>query len=256
MESRKITIISTKNNKRTVINTDATTLGELKKALRAAGVDYDGMTFYEGLTKTELKLDESILPHDVQRINPTTKEPETTNELAFMLTNTNKKIRSGATAMSRSQAYDAIKARGLQAECVKRFGKNFTMCKTADLISLVESKSASKPATTKPAASKAEAPKAAPAQAEAVAAPTAPSTPAAPAPAAFVDTQARAAIRKLVDTLYQQDTIEDYEDVQAILDILEEEGTAASAQTGDFKPSSGSPYSDDELDAMFKDTPR
>lgn len=255
MESRKITIISTKNNKRTVINTDATTLGELKKALRAAGVDYEGMTFYEGLTKTELKLDESLLPHDVQRINPTTKEPETTNELAFMLTNTNKKIRSGATAMSRTEAYAAIKKHGLQAECQRKFGKNFTMCKTADLISLVESKSASKPATTKPAAPKTEAPKAE-TKTEAVATPAAPATPSTPAqPTAFVDTQARAAIRKLVDYLYQQDTIEDHEDVEEILSILDEEGTA-SAQTDDYKPSSGSPYSDDELDAMFANMPR
>lgn len=251
METRKITIISTKNNKRTVINTDATTLRDLKKALREAGVDYEGMTFYEGLTKTELKLDDSLLPHDVQRINPTTKEPETTNELAFMLTNTNKKIRSGAATMSRSEAYDAIKSNNLQAECLKRFGKNFTMCKTADLISLVNSKSAAKPATHKPAAPKAEAPKAEP-----VAAPAVPATPSAPAePVTFVDTQARAAIRKLVDTLSWNDTIDD-DEKEEILNILDEDNAPVSAQTGDFKPSSGSPYSDDELDAMFKDMPR
>lgn len=251
METRKITIISTKNNKRTVINTDATTLRDLKEALREAGVDYEGMTFYEGLTKTELKLDDSLLPHDVQRINPTTKEPETTNELAFMLTNTNKKIRSGAATMSRSETYDAIKNNNLQAECLKRFGKNFTMCKTADLISLVNSKSAAKPATHKPAAPKAEAPKTEP-----VAAPAAPATPSAPAePVAFVDTQARAAIRKLVDTLSWNDTIDD-DEKEEILNILDEDNAPISAQTGDFKPSSGSPYSDDELDAMFKDMPR
>lgn len=251
METRKITIISTKNNKRTVINTDATTLRDLKKALREAGVDYEGMTFYEGLTKTELKLDDSLLPHDVQRINPTTKEPETTNELAFMLTNTNKKIRSGAATMSRSEAYDAIKSNNLQAECLKRFGKNFTMCKTADLISLVNSKSAAKPATHKPAAPKAEVPKTEP-----VAAPAAPATPSAPAePVAFVDTQTRAAIRKLVDTLSWNDTIDD-DEKEEILSILDEDNAPVSAQTGDFKPSSGSPYSDDELDAMFKGMPR
>lgn len=235
METRKITIISTKNNKRTVINTDATTLRDLKKALREAGVDYDGMTFYEGLTKTELKLDDSLLPHDVQRINPTTKEPETTNELAFMLTNTNKKIRSGAATMSRSEAYDAIKKNNLQAECLRKFGKNFTMCKTADLISLVNSKSAAKPATHKPAAPKAEAPKT--------------------EPVAFVDTQARAAIRELVDILSWNDTIDD-DNKEKILNILDEDNAPVSAQTDDFKPSSGSPYSDDELDAMFKDMPR
>lgn len=251
METRKITIISTKNNKRTVINTDATTLGDLKKALREAGVDYEGMTFYEGLTKTELKLDESILPHDVQRINPTTHEPETTNELAFMLTNTNKKIRSGAATMSRTEAYDAIKKNNLQAECLKKFGKNFTMCKTADLISLVNSKSVAKPTTHKSTAPKAEAPKTEP-----VAAPAAPATPSASAePVAFVDTQARAAIRKLVDTLSWNDTIDD-DEKKEILNILDEDNTPLSAQTGDFKPSSGSPYSDDELDDMFKDMPR
>lgn len=251
MEARKITIISTKNNKRTVINTDATTLGELKKALREAGVDYEGMTFYEGLTKTELKLDESILPHDVQRINPTTKEPETTNELAFMLTNTNKKIRSGATAMSRNEAYAAIKAKGLQAECLKKFGKNFTMCKTADLISLVEG--SNKKATSKPAT-----PKAAPANNEpSVATPTVPATPSAPAePVAVVDVQAREAIKRLVELLYYSNIIEDDGDRDHILEPLQDGyASVAPASTGDYKPSSASPYSDDELDAMFANMP-
>lgn len=251
MESRKITIISTKVNKKTVINSDATTLGELKRDLRAAGVDYDGMTFYEGLTKTELKLDESVLPHDVQRINPVTKEPETTNELAFMLTNTNKKIRSGAATMSRTEAYNAIKAKGLQAECLKRFGKNFTMCKTADLISLVESQSASKPAAPK-AETKAE-----PAKTEAVAA-AAPATPSTPTePVATVDAGAREAIRRLVNFLYQNDTIEYQDDVDNILEPISGEGVAtATSETSDYKPSSGSPYSDDELDAMFANMPK
>ncbi len=225
MESRKITIISTKVNKKIVINSDATTLGELKRDLRAAGVDYDGMTFYEGLTKTELKLDESLLPHDVQRINPTTKEPETTNELAFMLTNTNKKIKSGAS-MSRADVYAAIKAKGLQNECVRVFGKNFTMCKTADLISLVESQSVSKLTTSKSTAPKAK------------------TSSASSTPITFVDVQARAAIRKLVHLLFELDIIENYEDVEVICPILEEENTL------------NSPYSDDELDAMFNNMTR
>lgn len=233
MESRKITIISTKSNKRIVINTDATTLGELKEALREAGVDYEGMTFYEGLTKTELKLDESLLPHDVQRINPSTKEPETTNELAFMLTNTNKKIRSGATAMSRTEAYAAIKAKGLQEACVKRFGKNFTMCKTTDLICLIEKDSALKSKAPKNKTSKVT---------YSVSAPSTPAT-----PTAFVDIQARAALRKLVNILEEQDTIEDYKALE-VLEILDEESTLTSTLC--------SPYSDDELDAMFKNMPR
>ena len=116
----------------------ATTLAELKSDLRANGIDYDGMTFFEGTSKVELKNDASVLPHDVPY------KGIVTNELVFMLTNTNKKIRSGA--MSRTEAYNAIKSMGLQSACVKKFGKNFTMCKTADLIALVQDSGALKSA--------------------------------------------------------------------------------------------------------------
>lgn len=130
MEPRKITVISTKTQGKKVIMSSATTLGELKQDLRTAGVDYTDMAFLEGLTKTELKVDESPLPTNVKY------KGNTTNELVFMLTNTNKKIKSGA--MTRNEAYSEIKKRHLQSECVKRFGKNFTMCKTTDLIKLIE----------------------------------------------------------------------------------------------------------------------
>ena len=144
MEARKITVVQTKNQKKSVIMSAATTLAELKSDLRANGIDYDGMTFFEGTSKVELKNDASVLPHDVPY------KGIVTNELVFMLTNTNKKIRSGA--MSRTEAYSAIKSMGLQDACVKKFGKNFTMCKTADLIAWVPSNSASKPAPTAPKA--------------------------------------------------------------------------------------------------------
>ena len=139
MEARKITVVQTKNQKKSVIMSAATTLAELKSDLRANGIDYDGMTFFEGTSKVELKNDASVLPHDVPY------KGTITNELVFMLTNTNKKIRSGAVAMSRAEAYNAIKSMGLQDACVKKFGKNFTMCKTADLIALIQSNGASKP---------------------------------------------------------------------------------------------------------------
>lgn len=89
MEARKITIVSTKTQKKSVIMSAATTLAELKTDLRQNGIDYTGMTFYEGTSKTELKNDASVLPHDVPY------KGILTNELVFMLTNTNKKIRSG-----------------------------------------------------------------------------------------------------------------------------------------------------------------
>ena len=243
MEARKITVVQTKNQKKSVIMSAATTLAELKSDLRANGIDYDGMTFFEGTSKVELKSDASVLPHDVPY------KGTITNELVFMLTNTNKKIRSGAATMSRAEAYNAIKSMGLQDACVKKFGKNFTMCKTADLIALVQSNGASKPA---PAASKAEA-KAETKKEEKVEAPV--NTPEVSAPVAptsnggeYVDTVARAAISKLVEILEDNGTIEDYEK-EKVLDILG--GAVEVAPSEEYKPKSASPYSDDEIDDMF-----
>ncbi|MEE1476332.1 hypothetical protein [Fusobacterium sp.] len=212
----------------------------MKSDLRANGIDYDGMTLFEGTSKVELKNDASVLPHDVPY------KGTITNELVFMLTNTNKKIRSGAVAMSRAEAYSAIKSMGLQDACVKKFGKNFTMCKTADLIALIQSNnSAANPA---PAAPKAETKKEekveAPVNTPEVSAPVAPASNG----GECVDTVARAAISKLVEILEDNGTIEDYEK-EKVLDILG--GEVAAAPSEEYKPKSASPYSDDEIDDMF-----
>ena len=195
----------------------ATTLAELKSDLRQNGIDYDGMTFFEGTSKVELKNDASVLPHDVPY------KGTVTNELVFMLTNTNKKIRSGV--MSRMEAYNAIKNMGLQDACLKKFGKNFTMCKTADLIALVQSNSTTKPA---PVAPKAEA--------------------LVSSDSECVDTVARAALNKLVEIREENGTIEDYEK-EKVLNILG--GAVEVAPSEEYKPKSSSPYSDDEIDDMF-----
>jgi hypothetical protein len=242
MEARKITVVQTKNQKKSVIMSAATTLAELKSDLRANGIDYDGMTFFEGTSKVELKNDASVLPHDVPY------KGIITNELVFMLTNTNKKIRSGAVAMSRAEAYSAIKSMGLQDACVKKFGKNFTMCKTADLIALIQSNnSAANPA---PAAPKAETKKEekaeAPVNTPEVSAPVAPASNG----GECVDTVARAAISKLVEILKDNGTIEDYEK-EKVLDILGGEVAVAAAPSEEYKSKSASPYSDDEIDDMF-----
>ena len=146
MEARKITIVSTKNQSKKVIMSSAETLNELKADLRQNGIDYEGMAFYEGTAKVELKDDSSCLPRDVQY------KGTTTNELVFMLTNTNKKIKSGA--LSRAEVYAKIKESGLQNKCVEEYGKNYTMCKTTELVSLLEKNS--KPKTVRKAAKKEE----------------------------------------------------------------------------------------------------
>ena len=233
MDVRKITVVQTKNQKKSVIMSAATTLAELKSDLRANGIDYDGMTFFEGTSKVELKNDASVLPHDVPY------KGTVTNELVFMLTNTNKKIRSGAATMSRAEAYSAIKSMGLQNACVKKFGKNFTMCKTIDLIALVQSNGAAKPA-----------PKAETKKEEKVETPV--NTPEAPASngGECVDTVARAAISKLVEILEDNGTIEDYEK-EEVLCILRGKVAVSAEPSEEHKPKSASPYSDDEIDDMF-----
>lgn len=141
MEFRKVTIINNKTQSQKVIQASAaTTLGELKREMREAGIEFEGMTFFEGHLRAELKDDASILPTNIPY------KGQVVNDLTFLLTAPEKKIKSGA--MSRAEAYNAIKARGLQDECVKRFGKNFTICKTQDLIDLL-GEGSSKPAPVK-----------------------------------------------------------------------------------------------------------
>lgn len=128
MEPRKITIANTRDQKKTVVMSAATTLGELKRDLDEAGVNYYDMDFIEALTKTQLKDDASVLPHDVP-FNHTT-----TNELVFLLTTPNRKIKSG---MERSEVYELINnaddSDGLKELIKQHFGVNYTMVKTVDL---------------------------------------------------------------------------------------------------------------------------
>lgn len=129
MEARKITIVSTRTQEKKVIMSSATTLGELKRDLDRTGVNYQDMTFYEGLSKTELINDGSILPHDVLY------KGQTTNELVFMLTSPNKKIKSGA--VNRKEIYNGIKEYHLEDACIRKYGKNYTLCKSEDLLKLI-----------------------------------------------------------------------------------------------------------------------
>lgn len=133
METRKITVIETRNSKKTIIETAATTLGELKRDFTEYGIDYSDMTFFEGLTKTELINNDSILPTNVMY------KGTPTNNLTIMLTNSNKKIKSGALSETtpRSVVYAHIQDMGLQTQCVARFGRNYTQVPTASLIALI-----------------------------------------------------------------------------------------------------------------------
>lgn len=123
---REILIANTKTQKRSKVTTSATTLGELKVDLRAAGIDYSGMTFTEGISKTQLLDDATQLPQNVMY------KGQPTNNLVILLTNTKKNIASGA--MSRKEVYQAIKDNNLQEAVKEEFGRNFTQVPTSDLL--------------------------------------------------------------------------------------------------------------------------
>lgn len=192
METRKVTIINSKTQSQRVIqDSKATTLGELKQEMRERSIDYTGMTFFEGHMRAELKDDVAPLPTNIPY------KGQVVNDLIFMLTTPEKKVKSGT--MSRAEAYAEIKKRGLQSACVGKFGKNFTQCSTADLISLIEKNS------TKAAAPEAEKPVEAAAPdvpAKKEEASTAPETPA-------TGCNCSKALAILTEALYENNTIEE-----------------------------------------------
>lgn len=146
MEARRITVISTKTQRKQIIMSAATTLEELKRDLEAAGIDYGEMTFYEGLSKTELKDNKSLLPHDISY------KGQVTNELVFMLTNPNKKIASGVLSPRRQKLYEEIKRSNLEYKCKEKYNKVYTQCSDNDLIHLIAENSTESCACTAPEA--------------------------------------------------------------------------------------------------------
>lgn len=129
--SRKVTVLVESTQSKVVFESNATTLGELKNELRERQVRYDSdCVFKEAASKTILTSNESVLPSNIPW------KGQVTNDLVFMVTAPQKKIRSGA--MDRKEAYTRVKELGLQGKIQEHEGKNFTQCSTAILISYIE----------------------------------------------------------------------------------------------------------------------
>ena len=222
METRKITIISTKNHSTKVINSAATTLAELKCDLHNTGIDYTDCTFFEGLTKTELKNDAAILPHDVPY------KGTTTNNLVFMITNASKKIKSGA---DRKSIIAEIKNRKLTEAVKAAYGKNYTNCKTEALEKILSKNNTSTLKET-PAKKETEVTN-------------------------ILDTeyvtkaQLREVIIGLVKELKGSYNIDFADDVE--IDNIPIIGKITISEDIPTKKEEESPYSSNELDVMFKD---
>lgn len=233
MEKRKITVIPTKTHKTQVIESAATTLAELKADLTKAGIDYTDCTFFEGLTKIELKNDAAILPHDVPY------KGTTTNNLVFMITNASKKIRSGA-GLDRKAIIEEIKNKNLTELVKKTYGKNYTNCKTEALQEILN-----KEVTSTAADASTPTAKAAPIKKEAPSKPAMKTTD-------LSNYVTKAELKMVIESLLKEmeDADVDYvEDVD--IDNIAIIGNTASNTPKEEK--SDSPYSASELDGMFKD---
>ena len=223
METRKITIISTKNHSTKVINSAATTLGELKTDLDNAGIGYTDCTFFEGLTKTELKNNDAILPHDVPY------KGTITNNLVFMITNASKKIKSGA---DRKSILAEIKSKNLTEVVKNTYGKNYTNCKTEDLEKILSMNNTSTP-------------KEAPAKKEVPNKPAMKTTD-------LSNYVTKVELREVIESLLKEMENADVDYIEDVdIDNIAIIGKVSSNNSEEEK--SDSPYSSNELDDMFKD---
>ena len=132
--------------------------------------------------------------------------------------------------MTRKEVYDVIRKQGLQVACLKEYGKNFTVCSTNALIALIEANTPKKRSVKKTSKSKE---KVAPIETLKV-----------------VDVQAREAIRTLANILNNTGHLYN-DEFRAILSNLDNDLTPVAQEN--YNPDSASPYSDNEIDAMFSD---
>jgi hypothetical protein len=211
MEERVITIVDSATNTKYQVTTSATTFGELKVDAAAAGVNYEGKDWLEGITKTTPVNDSDLLPTDVNW------RGTTTNNLVYMLTNTNKKIKSGANLFTRAEVIQAIKANHLEYAVKTKFGKNYTNCSTDDLRSVINAPSPS--TRTAPA-----------------------SVPASPATPSDSDRSLKAIIIRHLLALKEELPAD-------IVKQVFEGNTAASKST--LPKTTNVEFSDDDIDAMF-----
>ena len=119
---KKVTVWESAKQLKTVFESDATTLKELKSDMRKHGINYENCDMLEGVSHTALLTDETVLPHD------TLYKGKVTNDLMIFITARDKKISSGAS--SRKEIMQAIKEAGLKDAVQKGEGKNYTQVKT------------------------------------------------------------------------------------------------------------------------------
>jgi len=130
---RTITVVSSDTQNRVSFETEATTVAELLTELDNRGIDYEGKSLFEGISKSEFNVNngEGILPHDLPW------KGQVTNNLVIMLTPARKKISSG---IDRNAVLHEIKERGLAEEVKEKYGKNYSNLPTDTLVEFLSAK--------------------------------------------------------------------------------------------------------------------
>ena len=145
MTEREILIANNRDQSKYRVVTGAETLGELQddiarneKVYKMVGqswvkasspINISGLTFTEGITKTQLLQRDSALPTNVQF------KGQTTNNLVMLLTNTTKQIHSGASYPTNRKDFGAyIKWNNLGEAIKQEFGDNWTRISTDKLL--------------------------------------------------------------------------------------------------------------------------
>lgn len=144
MTEREILIANNRDQSKYRVITGAETLGQLQQDIarnenvykmvgqtwlkNTTPINISGLTFTEGITKTQLLSPETQLPTNVQF------KGQTTNNLVMLLTNTTKQIRSGAYPMNRKDFGAYIKQNNLGETIKQEFGDNWTRISTDKLV--------------------------------------------------------------------------------------------------------------------------
>ena len=131
--SRKILVISNQNNTKKMIESNATTRGELEQELNALGINTSEMSFFEGFSRTDLVDANSQLPAKVMY-----KGRETTDLIITLTPNSIKKVANGAD-YSRDEAYRIIRDNHLENDIWNEFDRPYQMISTKALNGFIES---------------------------------------------------------------------------------------------------------------------
>ena len=131
----KTLVASSASQQRWSFDSSAENLLELKQEFRSHNIPFEGFTITEGLcTKAELTRDDAMIPVSDRTVN---YGGESYNRV-FLITNTKKNIASGAD-YNRKELYAKVKEYGLEEECKRRFGTNFTRIGNEGLAALIAS---------------------------------------------------------------------------------------------------------------------